>query len=143
MRAYYPLVALFFLSACAPATMTQLVAEGNTPLSANQLRELVTDQSLHLEAIDFNGRVQYLSDGHLRAQSLQGGKDNGKWYITPEDQLCMKFDVWYYGDLKCYKLVKEKRNMSFSPLMVQDTMQARAQQNINRNLLPRAGWKAL
>jgi hypothetical protein len=113
MRAYYPLVALFFLSACAPATMTQLVAEGNAPLSANQLRELVTDQTLHLEAIDFDGRVQYLSDGHLRAESLQGGKDKGKWHITPEDQLCMKFDLWYYGDLKCYKLVKEKKQYVF------------------------------
>ncbi len=113
MRGYFPLVVLFFLGACAPATMNQLVAEGNTPLSANQLRELVTDQRLHLEAIDFDGQVQYLSDGHLRAQSLQGGKDNGKWYITPEDQLCMKFDLWYYGDLKCYKLVKEKKKYVF------------------------------
>ena len=93
--------------------MNQLVAEGNTPLSADQLRELVTDQRLHLDAIDFDGQVQYLPDGHLRAESLQGGKDSGKWYITPEDQLCMKFNLWYYGDLKCYKLVKEKEQYIF------------------------------
>ncbi len=93
--------------------MNQLVAEGNTPLSADQLRELVSDQSLHLEAIDFDGQVEYLPDGHLRAESLQGGKDSGKWYITPEDQLCMKFNLWYYGDLKCYKLVKEKEQYIF------------------------------
>jgi hypothetical protein len=93
--------------------MNQLVAEGNTPLAADQLRELVTDQRLHLEAIDFDGQVEYLPDGHLRAESLQGEKDNGKWFITPEDQLCMKFDLWYYGDLKCYKLVKEKKQYIF------------------------------
>jgi hypothetical protein len=113
IRAYLPVVVLLFLGACAPATMNQLIAEGNTQLSGNQLRKLVTDRSLHLEAIDFDAQVQYLSDGHLQALSLQGAKDNGKWNVTSDDQLCMKFDSWYFSDLKCYKVVKAKDQYVF------------------------------
>ena len=102
-----------FLGACAPVTMDQFLADGREPLSENQLRELVADHSLHLEAIDFDAKVQYLSNGHLTATSLPGEQDKGKWSITSDNQLCMKFDLWYFGDLKCYKVVQEQDKYLF------------------------------
>lgn len=104
---------LTFLCGCAPLTMDQLLNDGKSPLSKTQLQELLTGQALHLEAIDLDTKVQYLADGHFIATSLQGETDKGKWTISASDELCMKFDSWYYGDLKCYKLFNDKDKLIF------------------------------
>jgi len=109
----YSLIVLVFLGACAPVTIDQYIADGGEPLTGKQLHELLADHNFHLEAIDFDAKVQYQSNGHLTATSLQGDEDKGKWSITPENLLCMKFDVWYFGDLKCYKLIEEKDQYLF------------------------------
>lgn len=83
------------------------------PLSGTQLQELLAGHSLHLEAIDFDAIVQYLPNGHLGATSIQGDKDQGKWSISANNELCMKFDAWYFGDLRCYKLFNEKEKYVF------------------------------
>ena len=113
IRYFFSLVLLTFLVACAPATMNQLLSDGKEPLSGKQLHELVSGNSLHLEAIDFDAEVQYLPSGHLTAISLQGEEDKGRWSINAENQLCMKFELWYFGDLKCYKLIEEKDKILF------------------------------
>ncbi|MGB3211493.1 MAG: pentapeptide repeat-containing protein [Desulforhopalus sp.] len=103
----FSVMVLVFLSACAPITMNQFIAEGKSPLSEEQLRELVNNHVLHLEAIDFDARIDYRGDGRLNAISLQGEEDTGKWVITSSHQLCMKFDLWYYGDQRCYTVFKD------------------------------------
>ena len=110
---YYSLFVLAFFAACTPITMNQLVNEGRAPLAKTQLQELIPDHTLHLEAIDLDTKVHYLADGRLIGTSLQGETDKGKWTISASDELCMKFDKWYYGDLKCYKLFKEKDQLIF------------------------------
>jgi uncharacterized protein YjbI with pentapeptide repeats len=35
----------------------------------------------------------------------EGQRDTGSWDINNKDQLCMKFRLWYYGDLKCYSII--------------------------------------
>jgi hypothetical protein len=102
-----------FLSACAPVTMNQFLADGREPLSENQLYELVADHRLHLEAIDFDAKVQFQANGHLTATGLQGEQDQGKWSIVSENQLCIKFELWYFGDLKCYRLVQDNNKYLF------------------------------
>ncbi len=106
-------VVLVLLGACAPVTMNQFLAKGKKPLTEKKLHELVSGNKLHLQAIDFDAKVQYLPDGHLTATSLQGEKDTGKWSITSDNQLCMKFSRWYFGDQKCYILFEEKGNFVF------------------------------
>ncbi len=113
IRSYFTLVCLWFLCACAPVTMKTFLADGKSPLSEKQLHELVASHSLHLEAIDFDANVQYLPNGHLTSTTLQGENDKGKWTITSGGQLCMKFDHWYFGDLKCYKLFNEEEKFVF------------------------------
>jgi hypothetical protein len=104
---------LVFLYGCAPVTMKQFLADGKKPLSEKQLHELIDDHSLNLEAIDFDAEVHYLPNGHLNATSLQGEKDTGKWHIASDNQLCMKFDSWYFGDERCYMLFNEQGKYVF------------------------------
>lgn len=101
------------LCACAPVTINQFLADGKKPLSQQQLQELISNQNLHLEAIDFDAQVHYLPDGHLAATNRQGVKDSGKWSISSDSRLCMKFDLWYYGDLKCYQVFNDKDKYVF------------------------------
>lgn len=101
------------LCACAPVTINQFLADGKKPLSQQQLQELIGDQSLHLEAIDFDAQVHYLPNGLLAATNRQGVKDSGKWSISSDSLLCMKFDLWYYGDLKCYQVFSDQGKYVF------------------------------
>jgi len=93
--------------------MKQMSARGKTPLSEKQLHVLVANNSLHLTAIDFDARVHFQPNGQLHAAALKGGDDKGKWSITSDNKLCLKFDHWYYGDLKCYTLFNEKDQSLF------------------------------
>lgn len=110
---YCSVIAFTSLCACAPVNMKQMIADGNAPLTKTQLQEVLADRTLHLEAIDLDAKVHYLENGRLTAISLQGEKDEGKWSISGGDQLCMKFNHWYYGDVKCYKLFSEKDTFVF------------------------------
>lgn len=113
IKCIFPLLILMFISACAPVTMEQFLADGREPLSEDQIYELIADHGLHLEAIDFDANVQFLSNGHLTAAGLQGEQDKGKWSIVSGNQLCIKFELWYFGDLKCYKLVQNNDKYLF------------------------------
>ena len=93
--------------------MKQMITDGKTPLTKTQLQEIITDHVLHLEAIDLDAKVHYLPDGRLTATDLHGEKDAGKWSISADDALCMKFKHWYFGDIKCYKLFDEKNAYVF------------------------------
>jgi uncharacterized protein YjbI with pentapeptide repeats len=101
------------LFACAPVTINQFLSDGQKPLTQRQLQVLISNQSIHLEAIDFDAQVHYLPNGHLTATNRQGVKDSGKWNISSESRLCMKFSQWYYGDLKCYQVFNDKDNYVF------------------------------
>ena len=114
IRHYFLIIALSSLCACAPVSMKKLIDAGKAPLTKAQLQESLTDDTLHLESIDMDARVHYLPDGHLNATSLQGEKDAGKWSISAGDELCMNLlPLRYYGDLKCYKVFKEKNSYVF------------------------------
>jgi len=110
---YFSLVMLMLLCACAPVTMDQFLADGKSPLTGHQLQELINNQSVHLEAIDFDAQINYLPNGQLTAKNRQGVKDSGKWSISSDGRFCMQFDLWYYGDRKCYQVVKDRDKYVF------------------------------
>jgi hypothetical protein len=113
MKYIFSLLFLMFFNGCAPVTMEQFLADGRESLSKAQIYDLVNNHGLHLEAIDFDAKVQFLSNGHLTATGLQGEQDKGKWSIVSGNQLCIKFELWYFGDLKCYKLVQNNDKYLF------------------------------
>jgi uncharacterized protein YjbI with pentapeptide repeats len=104
---------LMLVCSCAPVTTKQFIADGKQQLSQEELHELVSGNGFHLESIDFDAKIHFLPSGQLSCTDLHGTAEKGKWKITPEDQLCIKFDRWYFGDLNCYTLFKEKNNYVF------------------------------
>jgi len=115
-RLILPVIVMFFvlfLNGCAPNTRKQLLKEGQQPLSAEELFTLITDNSLHLESTDFSGTVFFQNDGYLAGKDRLNNRDTGKWDISSEGMLCLKFRVWYYGDTKCYSIFANENADSF------------------------------
>lgn len=106
-------ILIVFLNGCGPVTVNQFIDDGKKPLSSGEMREQLQGTKLHLEAIDFDAKVQFLPDGHLTAVNLQKDTDKGRWKITDENRLCLKFDRWYFGDLKCYQLINDRGRYIF------------------------------
>ncbi len=102
--------ALLLLAACAPGNQNQLLKEGKTQLSAEQIFQLVSGNTLHLESIDLNARVHFLANGRMSGKDRRNNRDTGAWDINSDKQLCLKFKVWYYGDQKCYTLVESAQD---------------------------------
>lgn len=94
-------------------TEKQLLSKGEEPLSLKQLQEQIIGNSVHLEAIDFDANVQFLPGGKISATDLQGKTEKGQWSISADNQLCLKFKLWYFGDLNCYTLFKQKSDYFF------------------------------
>lgn len=95
------------LAGCAPVTQNQMMAQGSSPLAAQQIFDLVSGNTLYFETIDFNSHLYFLTDGTVlaRAESRSGDdKDKGGWDINGKNQLCLKFKTWYYGEIKCYSV---------------------------------------
>lgn len=105
-----PLIALAFLilSGCAASTLSTAEKKGATPLSAEEIFDLVSNNTLHMVASDFDAYIFSSQDGTVSARSLvNSNKDNGKWDINSDNQLCIKFRVWYYGDVNCFSVYQE------------------------------------
>ncbi len=89
---------------CAVNSRNQLLDAGQTALDSTSLKTLVADTSFQFEAIDFEGDIYFKKDGKISARNRFGEKTTGKWEITPENTLCLKFTGWYFGDRKCYSV---------------------------------------
>lgn len=107
------IILILLLSSCAPGTQNQLVKEGQSSLSSEELFVLIADSSLHLEAFDFDGTFYFQKDGYLSGRDRLNNLDTGKWDISSENQLCLKFRIWYYGDTKCYSVFRDQKPDSF------------------------------
>lgn len=95
---------IFLVQGCAPVNQNQIIASGKIPLTSRQLFDLVSNNSLHLEAVDFDATLFFNTDGTLAAIDRLKNRDVGKWDISSENQLCIKYRTWYYGDTKCYRV---------------------------------------
>jgi hypothetical protein len=104
------ILGILMLAACAPNSQKRLVQDGKSPLSAEQIFQLVAGNTLHLESIDFNAAVYFQKGGGMSGRTRQDSQDSGVWDINSDKQLCLKFSTWYYGDLKCYSLIETDQN---------------------------------
>lgn len=93
---------LFVLSGCGPITSKQALKQENVELDAEQIYTIVSGNSLILTAYDFGGTVYFDPSGLLSAVDNLDQRDIGKWDLTEDNQLCLKFRLWYYADIKCY-----------------------------------------
>lgn len=93
---------LITAAGCAPLTSQQAINRDNIQLTGEELLRAVSDKSLILNAYDFSGTVYFQSDGQLSAVDNQNQRDIGRWKISDNQELCLKFRLWYFGDSKCY-----------------------------------------
>jgi hypothetical protein len=101
------LLTLVLLSGCATSTQNRMLQEGKSQLNADQIYQAVSGNTLYLEAIDFSAWVHFLDNGRVSARNRSNNTDTGKWDINSDKQLCMKFNVWFYGDERCFSMVEE------------------------------------
>ncbi len=111
------LAAIASLSGCATSTQNRMLQEGRSQLTAERIFETVSGNTLYLEAIDFSAWVHFLADGRMSARNRLNNRDTGKWDINGDKQLCLKFNVWYYGDERCFSMVENAadRYVLFTP----------------------------
>ncbi|MFC1831161.1 pentapeptide repeat-containing protein [Thermodesulfobacteriota bacterium] len=105
-RVFYLLLCLMvvLVTSCGPITSKQASKRDNTELTSEQIFAVIADNSLIMSAYDFSGTVYFDQGGLLSAVDNENQQDVGKWDVTDENQLCLKFRIWYYGDIKCYKV---------------------------------------
>ncbi len=94
---------LLLLSGCAASTLNKAVNKGATALTAQEVFDLSNENTLRFVSSDFDSYVFFSQDGSLSASSIfNNNVDYGIWDLTSEGSLCIKFNVWYYGDINCY-----------------------------------------
>lgn len=94
---------LAVLAACGPTTVSQIENKQNAQkLPAAKILELVDSNTLFLKS--FHESTYYFFDhsGNLFGHDIYNNKDVGKWDVTDTDELCMKLQWWWYGDLRCF-----------------------------------------
>lgn len=95
------------LFGCAASQKDQLLESGKPQLDAAKLSQLLNENTLHFETIDFDAKLLFSADGRLVANARSGDSDKGKWVIDEADRLCIKFSSWYFSDLRCYDVLEE------------------------------------
>jgi uncharacterized protein YjbI with pentapeptide repeats len=104
------LLILLLLSSCAASTVNNAKKDGATNLSAQEIFDLSTENTLRLISSDFDAHIYFSPDGSLSASSVfNHNLDYGSWDIESDGNLCIKFSVWYYGDLNCYSIYKDAK----------------------------------
>ncbi len=94
---------LLLLSGCASSTLNSVEKNGATKLTNEDIYSLVTSNTLRLISSEFDAYTFFSPDGSLSASSIFNyNLDYGSWDIKSDEKLCIKYSVWYYGDINCY-----------------------------------------
>ncbi len=101
------------LTSCGTSTLNSALKKGAIPLSVDEIYSLVNNNTLRLVSSDFDAHVFLTENGKLTANSLKNSDDTGLWDIKSNASLCLKFSLWYYGDVNCYSVYSETERDSY------------------------------
>lgn len=101
------------LTGCGTSTVNNALKKGATPLSVDEIYSLVNNNTLRLVSSDFDAHLFLAENGKFTANSLKNSDDSGLWDIKKNASLCLKFDLWYYGDVNCYSVYRETERDSY------------------------------
>jgi len=111
-KLYIALTALI-LTGCGTSTINSALKKGAVPLSVDEIFSLVNNNTVRLVSSDFDAHVFLAENGKLSANSLKNSDDTGRWDIKNNASLCLKFDLWYFGDVNCYTVYSETERDSY------------------------------
>ncbi|MCB2182525.1 MAG: pentapeptide repeat-containing protein [Desulfobulbaceae bacterium] len=104
------LVLLLSLPACSKQhiDIDEAREMGGVELSGKEIRTLVAGKTLRVISWDKADKADVIlhTSGKLSAENFVGEKTSGKWKVSKENRLCMKYDRWAGGFLNCYSVVK-------------------------------------
>jgi hypothetical protein len=107
----FSITILALLSGCAASTLSNAEDRGATRLTVQEIFDLTSRNTLRLISSDFDSHIYFSEDGSITAKSVfNNNVDNGSWDIKSDGSLCIKFEVWYYGDVNCYTTYKDPEN---------------------------------
>jgi len=99
---------LLALSNCAPSTANRAEEKGAAALNTQEIFNLTSGNTLRLISSDFDSYIYFSQDGSLSAGSIfNNSTDFGTWDIASDGKLCIKFNIWYFGDINCYSTYKD------------------------------------
>ena len=107
--AYLFLILLFLLPGCGKRlNINDARDEGAKELSGQQIKNLVTDQNLHIVHWDksVEADVHFHSGGKITAENNLGNETKGKWRVDRENRLCVRYDKWAENDMRCYSILR-------------------------------------
>lgn len=112
---------LFFLGAAAllaagcggPVTVGQIEKTGAEKLGPDEILQLVSGNTLYWES--FQEDLTIYLDGSRRVYGVEasGNRDQGRWDVSSRGELCVKFDRWWFGDLRCFTVYPDNKGFRF------------------------------
>ena len=107
-----PLI-LLILSGCASSTLDTAEKKGGVAQDAQEIFDLSNENTLRLISSDFDSYIYFSQDGSMSAKSIfNNNADYGVWDITDGGKLCLKFKLWYFGDINCYSIYNDPDDSS-------------------------------
>lgn len=99
------ILVFFFIAGCSShTTVSRLADSGGTQLSAEQILELVENNTMALQSFTVSGSFYFDHSGKLFGRDINDNEDAGRWDVSNTDELCLKLENWWHGDLICYQL---------------------------------------
>jgi len=107
LKIIYPFILLLLVS-CAASTEKNAQEQGSPRLDAQEIYNLSTNNTLRLISSDFDSHIYFSEDGSMSASSVFNENfDYGNWDISSDGKLCLRFSIWYFGDVNCYSIYKD------------------------------------
>lgn len=97
---------IIFLSGCGPTTTGKLEkVENATPITAADILSLVDNNTLFVHSYHEDSYLYFDHSGKMFGKDIYANKDNGKWDVSEDNELCMRMNSWWYGDLRCFQVL--------------------------------------
>ncbi len=99
---------VILMSGCGgPITVSQVEQSGAGQLSSPEILQLVEGNSLHCESFQEDLTLYFDASRRIFVGDLNKNKDQGRWDISNQNELCFKLNTWWYNDLRCFKIYSE------------------------------------
>ncbi len=85
-------------------TVKDAEESGARQLTGHNIQRLVTDKTLHIVNWDksVEADVSFSEGGKLSGENNLGNQTDGRWRISKDNMLCVRYEQWASADMRCY-----------------------------------------